>query len=194
MQKGLAIPREGTAVGDNIALLVQVAQEDPAAVGALYDRYVDRVYWYVRARTTTEEDALDLTQQIFLQMITALPRYRARTAPFSAWLFSIARRVIADFYRRRRSTIAWDSVPPALHPVVSLDIDAALLRREDVDRLRGLLSGLDADTRELLALRYAAGLTAAEIAAVIGKSEAATKKRLARTIQRLKEQYRDTEG
>jgi len=193
MQKELAIPREGAAVGDDVALLVQAAQEDPAAVGALYDRYVDRVYWYVRARTT-EEDTLDLTQQIFLQMITALPRYRAHTAPFGAWLFSIARHVIADFYRRRRSTIAWDSVPPALHPVVPLDIDAILLQREDADRLRALLGALDADMRELLALRYAAGLTAAEIAAVIGKSEAATKKRLARTIQRLKEQYRDTEG
>ena len=56
---------------------------------------------------------------------------------------------------------------------------------------RSLLVALDSDIRELLALRFAAGLTFAEIAAVIGKSEAATKKRLARTLQSLKEHYHD---
>ncbi len=54
-----------------------------------------------------------------------------------------------------------------------------------------LVSRLDADKREVLALRFAAGLTTAEIAAVINKSEAATKKQLARTLQTLREQYHD---
>src|SRR5205809_938268 len=57
--------------------------------------------------------------------------------------------------------------------------------------LRALLGALGPDTRELLALRFAAGLTFVEIAAVVGKSEAATKKRLARTLQSLKEHYHD---
>jgi RNA polymerase sigma-70 factor (ECF subfamily) len=57
--------------------------------------------------------------------------------------------------------------------------------------VRLLFEEFDAETRELLALRFAAGLTAREIAAVVGKSEAATRKTLTRTIQLLKERYDD---
>lgn len=190
MRGQLAMSLKGMACDDETAL-VREAQRNPAAVGRLYDRYVDRVYRYLRARTPAEDDARDLTQQVFMQMLTALPRYHPRKAPFGAWLFGIARHVAGDFYRRQRSTAPWDALPPLLHPVVQPDVEAAALQREDVDRLRALLGALDPETRELLALRFAAHLTAREIAAVIGTSEAATKKRLARTIQRLKEQYHD---
>ncbi len=78
--------RADTVPAIDEAALVQAARKDPVAVGQLYDRYVDRVYWYARTRTATAEDAQDLTQQIFMQMIAALPRYRPDKAPFAAWL------------------------------------------------------------------------------------------------------------
>lgn len=171
------------------AALVRAARQDGAAFGELYDRYVDRVYSYLRARTALEEDAADLTQQVFLKALDALPRYREGSVPFAAWLFRIAHNAAIDHHRRRRGTVTWDLLPEALQPIAMDDLEAGALRREAITRLRELLCGLDPETRELLALRFAAGLTIAEIAAVIGKSEAAAKKRLARTLRALKEQY-----
>jgi RNA polymerase sigma-70 factor (ECF subfamily) len=177
-------------VGDDDAL-VRAARADPGAFAGLYHRYLDRVYAYLRARTATAEDAADLTQQVFLQALAALPRYRAAGGGFAAWLFRIARNVAADWHRRRRATVTWDLVPEALQPDAGLGVDASLLRQEDLARLRALFAALDPQTRELLVLRFAARLTVAEIAGVLGKSEAATQKRLYRIIQTLKEQYHD---
>ena len=64
-----------------------------------------------------------------------------------------------------------------------------MLRRESLERLGALVAELDDDKRDLLALRVAAGLSIREIAAAAGKSEAAVRKQLERTLKRLKEQY-----
>jgi RNA polymerase sigma-70 factor (ECF subfamily) len=92
---------------------------------------------------------------------------------------------MTDHYRRRRVTVAWDFVPEQLQPVTSGDLDQDVIRREAVDGLRELVCALDAERRELLALRFGARLTVGEIAAVLGKREAATRKKLARTLQAL---------
>jgi len=172
--------------------LAATAHDDPTAFGSLYERYRDRIYWYLLTRTRDAEDAADLLQQVFLRAYDALPRFHPHTGPFVAWLFAIARNAAINFHRDRRATVAWDLVPEVLRGAATDEPEAAALHREDLDRLRTLFGTLDPDKRELLVLRFVAGLTAAEIAAVIGKSEAATKKQLARTMQTLKEHYRDT--
>jgi len=156
----------------------------------LYHRYRQRIYAYLRARTSDAEETADLTQHVFLQALDALPRYRSRQVPFAAWLFRIARNAATDFHRRRRTTVAWDPLPEALQPSDEHDLDAGVLRREDMARLHALVHALDRDTRELLALRFVGRLTIAEIA-VVGKSEAATQKKLFRTIQTLQERYHE---
>ena len=178
------------AVTDDAAL-IHAAQRHPAAFGPLYDRYVDRIYAYLWARTSSAEDAADLTQQVFVQALDALPRYRAGRGPVAAWLFRIARNAATDWRRRQRPTVAWDLVPAALHPRASDEVEARVLRQEELIRLRALLTALDADTREALILRFAAGLSLAEIGGAIGKSEEATRKRITRALQALKEQYHD---
>ncbi len=174
--------------------LVRAARANPAAFGPLYGRYLDRVYAYLRARTSDEAEAADLTQQVFLRALDALPRYRGADGAFAAWLFRIARNAATDAHRRRRDTVAWDLVPEALHPRSEHDLDAPIERAEAIARLRVLVAALDAQTRELLALRFAARLTVAHIATVVGASEAATQKRLSRAIQTLKEQYHKGAG
>jgi len=176
-------------VADDEAALVRAAQDDPTAFGALYHRYRQRVYAYLRARTSDAEDAADLTQHVFLRALDALPRYRPRQVPFAAWIFRIARNAATDFHRQRHATLTWDLLPEALQPLTGYDPDAGILRQEDMARLRTLLRALDAETRELLMLRFTGRLTIAEIAAVIGKSDAATQKKLFRTIQTLQERY-----
>ncbi len=172
------------------AALVMAARSDIAAFEVLYQRYLKRVYRYLRLRTNNDEDAADMTQQVFLQALDALPNYHDRGLPFAAWLFRIARNAATDAYRRQRTTVNWDFLPEALQPTAGHDPEAAIVQRETSAQLRGLLATLSPEKRELLALRFAAGLTAREIASIVGKSEDAVKKQLARTLGTLKEQYR----
>src|SRR5581483_12168401 len=112
MHNAMALPLDGApATTSDESALVLAARHDASAFGTLYLRYLDRVYWYLRARTPSEEDAADLTQQVFLHALAALPRYRQQNVPFAAWLFRIARNVAIDFNRRRRATVTWDALP-----------------------------------------------------------------------------------
>src|SRR5665213_592243 len=127
------------------------------AFAAIYQRYVDRIYAYLRSHSNNREDAADLTQQVFLQALTALPRYRPGSAPFAGWLFRIARNCVAGFYRRSRVTVAWDLLPIECHPFDEDTAGGNVLLAEDRAYLRTLLVPLPMETREMLALRFAAG-------------------------------------
>ncbi len=175
----------------NESTLAERLAVDPEAFGDLYRLYLGRVYRYLRARTSTQDEAADLTQQVFLQALDALPRYRNRGVPVAAWLFRIARNVATDAHRRRKITVDWDHLPDALQPQQPQSTEAEVVSRESLTQLRILLSNLDPDKRELLALRFVAELTVREIAEVVGKKPAAVHKQLTRTLQRLKEHYRD---
>jgi RNA polymerase sigma-70 factor (ECF subfamily) len=191
MRRSVLVGQEGTDdphLSD--AALVRAAQEDPAAFAALYRRYRDRVYAYVRTRTRSAEDAADLTQQVFMQALDALPRLRMEQATIAAWLVRIAHNLVATYHQRYRSTLAWDLIPEALHPLAD-DLEDQVERREALGWLESALCTCSPSAREVLALHYAARLNIAEIAAVVSRSEAAVKKQLTRTLHTLKEQYHD---
>jgi RNA polymerase sigma factor (sigma-70 family) len=78
-----------------------------------------------------------------------------------------------------------------MQPVSGDDPEAASVRREALNQLRFLISELDPIKQEMLALRFAGRLTAAEIALVVGKSEPAVQKQISRTLHHLQERYRD---
>lgn len=184
MQSSVTLPASAVLAETDEVELVRRAAVDAAAMGVLYERYVARVYRFLRVRCTSSHEAADLTQHVFVKAAEALPRYRERGVPFAAWLFRVARNSAIDHARRHRVTVPWDSVTQEPAPD---DVEAWVLDRETRARVGALVAGLSSDERELLSLRFAAGLSSREIAAVVGASEAAVKKRLTRTIQRLKE-------
>ncbi|HEV3311580.1 MAG TPA: sigma-70 family RNA polymerase sigma factor [Chloroflexota bacterium] len=173
---------------DTDRALVEAAQQDPSEFAGIYTRYARRVFLYVRSRVSTEEDAVDITQQVFVKSFQALPKYRPSAAPISAWLFRIARNACIDHQRRSRPATPIDAVAAVLRAPDHGPEEEAL-RTEDVERLRRALSGLDVAKRDLLALRYAGNLRIKEIAKTTGRSEEATKKQLSRALKTLRQQY-----
>ncbi len=173
--------------------LVEAARTDVESFSMLYRRYLTRVYRYLRTRVGNDQDAADLTQQTFLKAFDALSGYRDRGLPFAAWLFRIARNLATDTYRRQRGAMNWDFLPEVLQANAEGNPENTTLRQEALGQLRELLLRLDADKRELLALRFGSDLTAREIALILGKSEAAVKKQLGRLLQTLKGQYHDVQ-
>ena len=159
---------------------------------SLYEQYYKRVYRYFRAHLEHEEDAADLTQQVFFQVWMHLSTYQPGKGSFATWLFSIAHHRLVDFFRAVRISESWESLYEIA--ITDLNPEEIVISAEVIARVKALIDALPRSERELLVLRFAARLSLAEIALIIGKSEEATKKRLARLIRRLQEQYRRQEA
>ncbi len=172
--------------------LARATRINPDAFARLYDRYVTRVYQFLRSRTENPEDAADLTQQVFERALNGICGYDERKASFDAWLFGIARHAAIDAQRRRRGTASWDLLPEILQGSATTadDPEDLVLRREALSYLQTLLAEIGPEKREILWLRFVLGLSVNEVAAVVGKSPAAVHKQINRTLQSLEERYR----
>ena len=173
---------------DQDDLLAQQARTDRDAFGLLYERHALGVYRYLRARGARDDVAEELTAVAFERALRSIGGFRAGRAGFRPWLLAIARNAWIDAHRRTsRETDLTDAAYLAAVEPSPHDAAEAAEERQVVMRL---LAELAEPARDALALRYAAGLSAREIAEVIGKSEAATKKLLSRSIDTLKEAAR----
>ncbi len=164
-----------------------VLGKDLDAFAEFYDQHSQQVFWYLLSLTGSEEDSADLTQHVFLRALESMPHCMAVSSPI-AWLFRVARNAAIDTFRRSSHTLPWRHIDATVLPFGGPGPEAAALERETLNELRVLLGRLSPEKQEMLALRVAGGLTCGEIAAVIGKSEAAVKKELQRTIRALREQ------
>lgn len=155
----------------------------------VYEDLLPQIYRYLLARTGSQEDAADLAQQAFTQALGALPRYRRQDVPISAWIFRIARNLLADHHRRQRPTVTWEQVPEAAWPAEADDTEASAIRRESLRELATVLDHLDPPKRDLLAMRFAGGLKVREIAAVLNRKEATVRSELRRILLDLQERH-----
>ncbi len=172
------------------ALAIECALADRTAFAPLYDRYAGRILQYLLTRCESQDEAADLTQIVFLRAIEALPSLRRRcTGSFAAWLFRIAHNTASDARRRRRPTVPWDHVPESLLLYPGPSPEGAAVQTEVLNVLRMMVSKLSPDRQEVVALHFAAELSVTEIATALGKSEAAVRKQLVRTIHALQEDF-----
>jgi RNA polymerase sigma-70 factor (ECF subfamily) len=167
-------------------LVVRARGGDVEAVGALYDHYAERVFRFVRFRLSSQQDAEDVSQRVFLQMIQALPRYQSRGIPFGAWLFRIARNAVIDHQRTRRAHEPLEAVADTASGERSLEEIA--ITSSEIDRVTAALAELTDEQREVITLRFFAELSPGEIAAVLGRREGAIRGTQFRGLQALRRQ------
>ena len=147
-----------------------------------------QVYRYLYAHLGNEHDAADVMQHVFFQAWKHGQTYDPRRGTVATWLLSIAHHRLVDFYRVSRPSLSWESIPEIT--AMDQNPEAKVISEETITQVRKILEALSLPEQELLALRFAARLSSGEIASLIGKSEAATKKQLTRLLHRLQEQYR----
>lgn len=152
---------------------------------AVYAENLPRVYNYCRFRTGDAALAEDLTAQTFERAWRSRDQYRSDLGAFSTWLLAIARNVAAAHFRRRRPD---RELSLALVAEWADDeaLDDLVQRRADLTRLRELLAGLPDRQRELIELKYGAGLTNRAIAQLIGLSESNVGTTLHRVVRQLR--------
>ena len=163
--------------------LVRRAQKDLAQFAILYDRYVQRVYRFLLARTSNVAEAEDLTSQTFLTAIQKLPSYRT-DGHFMAWLFSIARNKQVDYFRKyhRRVVVELSETMAESHQDLVNDV----IQKERLYALKQILTELPEKDCELLDLRLAAQMSFAEIGFYLHKNSENVKKAYYRLLERLK--------
>jgi RNA polymerase sigma-70 factor, ECF subfamily len=170
---------------------IRAAQQDPRAFAVLYERYVDRIYSYVYHRVGNVYEAEDLTSRTFFRALSHLESYVDKGYPFSAWLYRIAHNLIANWYRDRgrRPVVSLETLvlgsPPEEHP------ESMTQDQDDRRFLQEVIADIDPLRQELLVLKFAEGLSNAEIGAVLGRSEGAIKSLYHRTLLQLRKQMRE---
>jgi RNA polymerase sigma-70 factor, ECF subfamily len=150
---------------------------------ALYRRTFPRVYAYAASLLRDRSAAEEVTAQAFERAYRKRRSFKPARGSAEGWLFGIVRNAALDELRRlrRRATLEADPVDAAA--VEGPEHAEAVARRETV---RAALAGLDARERDLIALKFAAGLSNSEIARVLGTSESNIGTRLHRTVEKLR--------
>jgi RNA polymerase sigma-70 factor (ECF subfamily) len=142
--------------------VARVKEGDRTALRFLYLRYGEDVRRYVNSIVRNYHDAEDVTQSVFLKLMSVIQAYQPRAVPFAAWLLRVARNAALDSLRAKRA------LPSDDIRIVDEGQDyAALEQRESLKRA---LARLPHEQREVLVLRYVAGLPPREIADLLHKT------------------------
>lgn len=153
---------------------------------ALYAEQLPRVYNFFRYRVGAGPTAEDLTSATFEKAWRARHRYRRDLGAFTTWLFTIARNVAADHFRQQRHHLPLEAAADVAAPTTAAD---AAETHSDEHRLTALLAHVASRERELISLKYGAGLTNRAIARLTGLSESNVGTLLHRTISALRAEW-----
>ena len=167
--------------------LIERAKRDADAFGELYERYVDRIYNYIYYRTSDVHEAEDLTARVFYRALGHIGKYNHHGAPFAAWLYRIAHNLVANWYRdrKRRKYIRLDDLVTLAEKGLGPDHQAE--QNEEAQTLLTSMGRLPAERQQLLILKFVEGMSNAEIAKIMGRSEGAIKSLYHRTLLALRD-------
>jgi RNA polymerase sigma-70 factor (ECF subfamily) len=152
---------------------------------SLYEEQLPRIYNYFRYRVGPDL-AEDLTSETFEKAWRGRHTYRRDLGAFTTWLYAIARNVAIDHFRRH---VAVEPLDAAAHVASNSSPEQDAIRSSDAARLAAMISSLDERSRELIALRYGAGLTNRSIAKLSGLSESNVGTILHRAITELRSRW-----
>ena len=175
----------------NIQELIEACQVgDRNAFEPIFHQFVDKIFKYVFFRIGSDhEETKDLTAEIFAEAYFSLPRYQPDPqVRFSAWLYAIARHVIADYHREHYRHPRVDLSEAAWANIVDNRPDELIevIQEEKFELTIQKIKCLPPVTQEIMHLKLTEGLNHTEIARIIGKSAGHTRLLLHRGLKQLR--------
>ncbi|HLU08762.1 MAG TPA: RNA polymerase sigma factor [Oceanobacillus sp.] len=171
------------ASDEHLARKAQLGDRD--AFYALYNRYLQRVYNRVKSKVPPQ-DVEDVTQEIFIALVRSLDSYQQRSR-FNTWLYTIVNRQIADFYRRRNRNERGQNVELDSEGAPEIPSTAEHDEADQRMSIQKALNHLPEHYQEVIMMRFADGLTFAEIAEQRGQSLEAVKSLYRRALQAVRD-------
>lgn len=158
---------------------------DAAAFGALYETYAPVIYRFLRRRLDGPDEVVeDLTEEVFVKVYEKLDRYQERGVPFTAWLYRIAHNHLVDHLRTQPKAIAYSL--DEVTNVAERGAASAFGRVLDREALAPALARLTNEQRQAVQLRFLEGLSVADTASLMQRSDEAVKKLQARALANLR--------
>lgn len=179
---------EADNLQNNPKELMRLAKSgDKEAYGLLYELYFTPVFRYVYIRVRNKEEANDLAQTVFLKVFTALPNFKEQNKSPLAYLFTVARNAVIDFWRTKKGVKVDDF--KAIVERTADDGDSPHIsyeRNENQELIHRALQELTDIQREVITLKFLSDLPNKEIAELLGKTEEAVRQIQCRALRSLK--------
>lgn len=166
---------------DDDRLLIEAAQDNRVNFADLYEQNFNRVYAFIARRTSTREEAQDLTSEVFHKALASIENFRWQGAPFIAWLYGIAANVLSAHWQKLGRAPA------------QLDENWDEGRADDMERqamLAELVESLLPDQRTVIVRRFIEQRSIREIARELARSEGAIKQLQLRALENLREKMK----
>lgn len=177
---------ESEADRTRLIALVELARGgDTEAFGLLYDHYQSSVYRFLFYRTRSSQLAEDLTSETFFRALRSMNNFRWQGKDFGAWLMTIARNLATDHFKAGRTRLELTTEDMGIHDDATEGPEAAVLAGLTNEILLGALKALPDEQRDCLIMRFLQGMSIAETAAVLGRSDGAIKQLQLRGVRNL---------
>ena len=175
------VERGGSSVRKEPAAKTKPAE---AMLVNLYDEYYVRIVRYIFVRISDQTEAEDLAAEVFLRALKSLNSYRGRAEQMHVWLFKIAHNIVVDYVRKmsKRKTVPLDTMEIR----DELSLEETVETKLQVERLSKGLKQLTPAQREVIGLRFFAGLSSAEAGEILGKSGGAVREMQRAAIEKLR--------
>ncbi|KKL18891.1 hypothetical protein LCGC14_2470990 [marine sediment metagenome] len=166
---------------EELKMLVEKAQNgDRDAFKEIFDRLSDRFFAYTFSRTSNRDDALDISQETFIELWNSLKRFKYRSdQSFHGFLFKIIKRKLYQYYKKKQKIVSLDVLDEK-------QLVQPAAKQNDYGHILGYVNMLTSKNQDIIRLRYWSQMTFNEIAAVLNITETAVKVRHHRALQKLK--------
>jgi len=168
-----------------IALVELARKGDTDAFGMLYDHYHTAVYRFLFYRTRSATLAEDLTSETFFRALRSMTGFRWQGKDFGAWLMTIARNLATDHFKAGRTRLEMATEDMGQHDDETEGPESAVLASLTNEVLLKALAKLPDEQRDCVVMRFLQGLSIAETAAVLGRSDGAVKQLQLRGVRNL---------
>ncbi len=176
---------------DEIRLIRRLQRTgDRAAADRLIRQYFDEIYRYVYKQTSDKDNAMNLTQNIFIAMLQSIGTYDGR-ASFRTWLYRIAINKTIDYYRSRASERRYVLSMEGLDIPDETEFTHRIEMKALLARVQRYIDSLETCLQQIFRLKFFGEYTFGQIAAMLGMSESAVKSRYYRLLKSLKEEFGD---
>lgn len=154
--------------------------------GKIYDQYVAKIYRFIYVKVNSQETAEDLSSEVFLRAWDKIRNSQSVIENIQAYLYQIARNIVADHYRTKRIRIVSveETVIDVADPADPVEENA--FQNLEIERIQSMISTLNEDYQDLIIWRYIEELSVPEIAQITGKSEEGVRVGVHRALQALK--------
>ncbi len=138
-------------------------------IESIYNEYHDKLFYYIKTKVTSIEDAEDICSDVFMKVQKKLVDYDSDKAGVSTWIYTIARNSVIDYYRTHKDA---DELTDEMSATLSSgeETDAALLNRETLEELAEALQKLSDEERTVIVLHYYEELSLTDIEKQTGLS------------------------